>query len=126
MATTPVTHLLAFTLDSTDAARLANFYADLTGGQVTGVYPEHGFAQMEFGNSTFYFQTVSDYVRPQWPGQEQPQQAHLDFRVADLAEAVDHAVRLGATVASEQPGGEQWTVMIDPDGHPFCLCAPRQ
>ncbi len=126
MASHPVTALIAFTIDSSDAARLANFYADLTGGTVTGVYPEYGYAQMEYGDATFNFQTVADYSRPQWPGQQHPQQYHLDFRVSDLQAAVDHATSLGATVAPEQPGGAAWQVLIDPDGHPFCLCPPQQ
>lgn len=125
MTTTPVTGLIAFTIDSPDAARLARFYAALTGGEVTGEYPEYGYASASVLGSTFNFQTVADYARPQWPGQEHPQQFHLDFRVPDLAAAVAHAESLGATVAGEQPEDATWTVMLDPDGHPFCLCPPQ-
>ena len=123
--TTPITELIAFTIDASDAARLAKFYADLTGGAVTGDYPEYGYAAASVLGSSFNFQTVADYARPQWPGQEHPQQFHLDLRVTDVAAAADHAISLGATVAGEQPGGGAWQVMIDPDGHPFCLCPPR-
>lgn len=127
MTTSPtaITELIAFCIDTSDAARLAQFYADLTGGEVTGVYPEYGYAAASVLGATLNFQTVADYARPQWPGQEHPQQFHVDFRVTDLAEATDHAIALGATVAGEQPGGGGWQVMIDPDGHPFCLCPPR-
>lgn len=123
---TPVTELIAFTIDCSDAGRLAHFYADLTGGEVTGEYPEYGYAQLTYGPATLNFQTAADYSRPQWPGQEHPQQFHLDLRVDDLEAGIAHATRLGATQADEQPGGEQWRVMIDPDGHPFCLCPPRE
>ena len=46
---------------------------------------------------------------------------HFDFQVADLDAAVTEAVRLGATVAEHQPQ-EHVRVMLDPAGHPFCLC----
>ena len=123
-STTPITELIAFTIDTSDAARLATFYAELTGGQVTGTYPEYGFAEASVLGATINFQTVADYARPQWPGQAHPQQFHLDLRVSDLEEATKHATSLGASVADEQPG-QGWRVMIDPDGHPFCLCPPR-
>lgn len=122
----PVTDLVAFTIDAPDAIRSARFYADLTGGQVTGEYPEYGYASAEIFGSTFNFQTVADYSRPEWPGQEHPQQFHLDFRVPNLDDAVRHATGLGAEVAADQPEGATWKVMIDPDGHPFCLCPPQE
>ena len=51
----------------------------------------------------------------------QQQMAHLDFAVNDLEKAVQHAVRCGAAVAEEQ-FSDAWRVMLDPAGHPFCLC----
>ncbi|HEX3779649.1 MAG TPA: VOC family protein [Pseudonocardiaceae bacterium] len=39
----------------------------------------------------------------------------------DAAEA--EALRLGARQAAEQPGADQWHVLLDPAGHPFCLTA---
>lgn len=120
----PVTELLAFTIDTADAARLARFYAELTGGEVTGEYPDYGYASASVLGATLNFQTVQDYAAPQWPGQEHPQQFHLDFRVPDLEAATEHAVGLGARVAEEQPEGATWRVLTDPDGHPFCLCPP--
>lgn len=47
--------------------------------------------------------------------------AHLDFAVNNLEEAVRYAVQCGATIAPEQ-FSDDWRVMFDPDGHPFCLC----
>ena len=38
----------------------------------------------------------------------------------DLAEAEAKLLELGATKPSEQPS-EDWVVLRDPDGHPFCL-----
>ena len=39
----------------------------------------------------------------------------------DLEEAVRYAVDCGATVAEKQ-FSDGWRVMLDPAGHPFCLC----
>jgi hypothetical protein len=46
---------------------------------------------------------------------------HLDFQVGDLEFAVAEAIELGATIADVQPN-QQVRVLIDPAGHPFCLC----
>lgn len=64
-----------------------------------------------------------DIPPPVWPDEPEAQQqmAHMDFAVNDLEEAVRHAIDCGATVASEQ-FSDGWRVMIDPAGHPFCLC----
>jgi hypothetical protein len=125
MTNARVTELIAFTIDCSDATRLARFYADLTDGEVTGDYPEYGVAQTTTLGVTLNFQGVKDYAPPAWPGQEHPQQYHLDFRVPDLEKATEYAIGLGATQAEEQPNEKLWRVMIDPDGHPFCLCPPR-
>ena len=68
------------------------------------------------------FQRDPDYVPPVWPGKPGDQQTmeHLDFAVDDLPAAVARAVSLGARVADEQ-FTQDWTVMLDPEGHPFCL-----
>jgi predicted enzyme related to lactoylglutathione lyase len=126
MTISPVTELIAFTIDCSDAGRLARFYAALMGGEVDEEYLEYGYAQVTARGATLNFQAVDGYSRPAWPGQEHPQQFHLDLRVSDLGRAVEHAVGLGADEAATQTGGDKWRVMIDPDGHPFCLCPPRE
>ncbi|MFF0491968.1 VOC family protein [Nocardia sp. NPDC004068] len=40
----------------------------------------------------------------------------------DPAAAEAEAVRLGARRAHHQPGNRRWRVLLDPAGHPFCLC----
>lgn len=123
--TAPVTEIIAVTLDTPDAGELARFYGALLGGEVTE-YPEYGIASVTALGSTLYFQGVADYARPRWPSQQHPQQVHLDLRVADLDAAVATALGLGASVADEQPNPDVSTVMLDPHGHPFCLCPPRE
>jgi hypothetical protein len=46
--------------------------------------------------------------------------AHLDIGVADLATGVEWAVSCGAREADRQPQPGV-RVMLDPEGHPFCL-----
>ena len=46
---------------------------------------------------------------------------HFDFQVDDLDAAVADAVALGAKLATHQPQ-EHVRVLLDPAGHPFCLC----
>ena len=62
-----------------------------------------------------------DYRAPQWPGQEHPQQEHLDLWVDDLDAAEVQVLALGATKHAVQPG-QSFRVYLDPAGHPFCLC----
>ncbi len=69
------------------------------------------------------FQQADDYRAPVWPpveGEQRPMM-HLDIQVGDLDSAVDEAVALGASVATHQPQ-ENVRVLLDPSGHPFCLC----
>jgi hypothetical protein len=46
---------------------------------------------------------------------------HFDFQVGDLDSAVEDAVALGASLVDHQPQ-ENVRVLLDPAGHPFCLC----
>lgn len=67
------------------------------------------------------FQRVQAYAPPRWPGQEVPQQMHLDVVVDDLDAAEAAVLGLGATKHEHQPG-TTFRVFLDPAGHPFCLC----
>lgn len=42
-------------------------------------------------------------------------------RYFDLDKAVQYAIDCGAAMADKQ-FSDDWRVMIDPAGHPFCLC----
>ena len=50
---------------------------------------------------------------------------HLDIEVTDLDAAAADAVALGARVADFQPQ-DNVRVLLDPAGHPFCLCRDDQ
>ena len=107
-------------LDCPDAAALATFYGALLGWEVTDadgwfeIRGEHG--------QCICFQQVEDYRAPAWPGQEAPQQMHLDVVVDDLDLAESQVREIGATKADHQPG-TTFRVFLDPAGHPFCLCS---
>nr|WP_169515265.1 VOC family protein [Gordonia shandongensis] len=50
---------------------------------------------------------------------------HLDLVVDDLDAGVAEMVALGARLAPVQYAPERCRVLIDPAGHPFCLCPQR-
>lgn len=119
--------LYAFTLDCQEPYELAAFYAALLGWEIAyhdeqwACVGAPGMQQGAYPGLTF--QRNPDYIPPVWPQQPtaQQQMAHLDFAVYDLEKAVAHAVQCGATVAEKQFSSD-WRVMLDPAGHPFCLC----
>ena len=61
---------------------------------------------------------------PEVPG-AQTKMLHFEIQVDDLEAAAAHAVAAGARVASPQPEDRDANllrIMLDPAGHPFCLC----
>jgi predicted enzyme related to lactoylglutathione lyase len=67
------------------------------------------------------FGRVDGYQPPAWPDAASPKRFHLDFYVDDLDDAAKKCTDLGGTLAEHQPG-ERWRVILDPAGHPFCVC----
>jgi catechol-2,3-dioxygenase len=112
-------------LDAPDLKGLSGFYTELAG--LTEHYAEDDWITLVAADGTrIGLQRAEDHVPPRWPDPAYPQQMHLDLRVPDLAAAVERAVALGATRLPG--GGETFTVLADPAGHPFCLCwvKPRE
>ena len=105
-------------LDCPDAAALATFYGALLDWPVT---TSDGWAEARDEGLCLCFQQVEGYTPPQWPGQQVPQQMHLDVVVEDLDTAEREVLALGATRHEHQPG-TSFRVFLDPAGHPFCLC----
>jgi hypothetical protein len=112
----------SFVIDCPDAPALAGFYARLLDWEVEAD-DDGGWADIRPADrsSCLSFQRVDDYRAPQWPGQEVPQQVHLDVIVDDLDAGEREVVGLGATRHEHQPG-TSFRVFLDPAGHPFCLC----
>ncbi len=107
-------------LDCPDPGRLATFYGALLGWKVT-VDDDGGWAEIRDDAQCFCFQRVANCTPPAWPGQDVPQQMHLDLMVDDLDQGEAAVLELGATRAEHQPG-TSFRVFLDPAGHPFCLC----
>lgn len=109
-----------FVLDCPDADALARFYGSMLDWEVS-TKEEWTEIRPADGSDCISFQEVADYRPPQWPGQEVPQQLHMDVVVDDLDEAEEAVLALGATKADPQPS-TAFRVFLDPAGHPFCLC----
>jgi len=130
----PNLRVAAVTVGTSQPRELARFYANLLGWVVTASEPPEpgmperaGWAQIKptaepHAEPTLNFEYERCFRRPVWPAGEGQQTAteHLDIEVNDLATAVEWAVSCGACLADFQPQ-EHVRVMIDPDGHPFCL-----
>jgi predicted enzyme related to lactoylglutathione lyase len=120
----PIARFPTIVLDCPDASALATFYAAMLDWKVDASNDDgsDGWIDVraDYGQC-LSFQQVEDYTPPRWPGQEVPQQMHLDVVVDDLDVAERTVVELGATKHEHQPG-TTFRVLLDPAGHPFCLC----
>lgn len=120
--TPPAIRVSATVLGTPDPRSLATFYERLLGW--TTVADEAAWVMLRppDGGSGLSFQLEDRYEAPVWPPEAGRQQmmAHLDIGVEDLDAAVAWAGELGAKLAAHQPQAEV-RVLLDPDGHPFCL-----
>jgi predicted enzyme related to lactoylglutathione lyase len=110
-------------IEAPDPGALARFYSELLGWPIGHEEPGTAILAAPEGSIYVVFQQATGYRAPVWPpvdGRQRPMM-HFDFQVGDLDEAVADAVALGATVATAQPQ-ENVRVLLDPAGHPFCLC----
>lgn len=117
-----------FTLDCADAQALGEFYARLLGWRThsSASYPQWVDVLPPEGEHSNYYigcQQIEDYRAPEWPEGAVPQQAHLDFYVESIAESTPLALAAGAAEHPHQPSEDgKFLVLLDPAGHPFCLC----
>jgi catechol 2,3-dioxygenase-like lactoylglutathione lyase family enzyme len=108
--------LVAF--DAPNIDQVASFYAELAGWEIAR--KESDWITIRTGDGQeVAFQLAPDYVPPEWPGQEHPQQFHVDLQIEDHEAAAERAVALGATRLADGPS---WITLADPAGHPFDLC----
>ena len=119
--------MYSFTLDCKDPYELARFYAALLKWEIPFYDEEYACVAAPGTEQGMYpgitFQRNPAYIPPVWPEEPKAQQqmAHLDLAVNDLDKAVEYAMHCGATMAEKQ-FSDDWRVMLDPAGHPFCLC----
>jgi hypothetical protein len=111
-------------LDCDDTRALARFYSELIGGEI--VQSDHDWAEVvppgSGGRPLLAFQYVDAYRPPEWPGQDIPQQIHLDIKVDDLDVGETAVLAIGATATGSAT--DTFRVNLDPAGHPFCLVRP--
>ena len=109
-------------VDCDDEKKLQKFYGELLGWEMCELYNRP--AVRSSTGFVFLFIEEPDYVRPVWPEEDgkQQKQMHFDFAVDNVPEMVKKAEVLGAVKADAQFGGDDYVTMIDPSGHPFCLC----
>ena len=110
----------SFVLDCSDPRPVAEFYAALLGWDAK-VSDDWADVRSPDQQQCLSFQPVEHYRAPEWPGQDVPQQMHLDVMVEDLDRAEQAVLELGATKHDHQPG-TTFRVFLDPAGHPFCTC----
>jgi len=119
------------TFDAAEPLALAEFYERLLGwaivrseGPRPGYPPGDGWAMLSSParDQKIEVQWEPNYRAPVWPGVvgEQLMMVHLDIGVADLDQGVAWALAQGARLAEHQPQ-DGVRVLLDPEGHPFCL-----
>lgn len=133
--TNPALIATSITIGTPRPRILARFYADLLGWPITGEEQarpdepdEAGWAQLKPPEGqrgmTLNFEWERYYQRPVWPAEPDRPVAsqHLDIWVpgGELDDAASRAVDRGAELAGLQPQDDV-RVLLDPDGHPFCL-----
>jgi catechol 2,3-dioxygenase-like lactoylglutathione lyase family enzyme len=105
-------------LDARDIDALASFYTELAGWEIVRNETDWITVRAADGQE-LAFQLAPDHIPPEWPGQQQPQQFHLDLQVDGIEAAAERAIELGATRLA---AGPTWITLADPAGHPFDLC----
>lgn len=124
----PVIKFMSVVLDCKDPPKLAEFYAKLLGGEANHLMKQYSIVTIPGEKCYLSCQLNEDYVPPVWPDVlgKQAQMEHLDFAVKDMEASIQYALSIGATepaVQYWQPGwGPRWFTLLDPEGHPFCLC----
>lgn len=110
-------------IDCANPERTRVFYAAFTDWEKRKAYGCLAIVS-ENGLLKLFMSCDFEYIPPVWPEEpgQQQKQIHFDFTVDDVPSAVEKAVELGATKAAWQYGGENCVTMLDPKGHPFCLC----
>lgn len=105
--------------DTKTVKAMSDFYQALLGWEVA--YEGDGYAMLKDGDAAALgFGVAEGFTAPQWPNHG-TKQFHLDLGADDVEAMVRRCVDLGATKPDDQPGGDRWTVLLDPAGHPFCV-----
>ena len=113
-------------LDCKNPVELSEFYIKLLGWKKGYDKDEFIIIGSKDCNLDIAFQKNEDYVPPVWPEVEGKQQMmlHIDFAIPHsmLQKWIDYVIELGGTKSEFQYAeAGDGAVMLDPEGHPFCL-----
>lgn len=112
------------TFDCADAARLAGFWADVTGWDI-GPEPSPQFAVVGGPARPADCPSLMFIQVPE--GKMAKNRVHLDLAAEDRVAEVDRLVGLGATLVHEkEERGVHWSTLQDPEGNEFCVAAPHR
>ena len=109
-------------IDCKEPEKLCEFYENISGWRKCVMYGWPALVA-ENGLVILFMGCDFEYIPPVWPEEpgRQQKQMHFNFGVDNLQAAEEEAVSFGAVKSSCQYG-EHYIVMLDPEGHPFCLC----
>jgi catechol 2,3-dioxygenase-like lactoylglutathione lyase family enzyme len=112
-------NLVVLDLECPDPPVLAGFYSRVLGWEVGASHDD--YMEISDGSTRILFTRVDGSWGAGWPTSDAPKRYHLCLQADDRAEAVERCLAMGAAKPDFQPGGDRWTVLTDPAGHPFCL-----
>ena len=112
----PVARIATIMVNAVDAARLAQFWADLLGTAISSRFEQFVWLEPAGpGAPQLAFQQVQDPT-------EGRRRLHLDIHGPDPAALRARAESLGAGfVEGHDIGDFHWEVMQDPEGNEFCI-----
>jgi predicted enzyme related to lactoylglutathione lyase len=109
-----VSHVAAVTMNSSEPARTAAFWAACLDGAVAD--GGNGFLHVTSAGVLVIVQPAPGRVA------DRETDVHLDLRAPDRDREVARLVTLGARVVEERADSHgRWTVLLDPDGRQFCV-----
>ncbi|MGA8295879.1 MAG: VOC family protein [Acidimicrobiales bacterium] len=102
--------------DTQDVARLARFWAEVTGYEPRPLFGTYaGLRDPSGRGANITFQRVED-------AEASSSNCHVDFYAKDPDEVARRAVELGAQLVRRVNEAEvSWIVLTDPDGNEFCV-----
>ena len=103
------------TVDATDAAALAAFWAEALGWPVAESWHQYVWLDAPAGHPKLAFQGVADRA-------DGPNRVHLDLGARDVDATVARLLALGAAlVRTMEEDGLRWVTLADPEGNVFCV-----
>ena len=104
--------------DANDPPALAQFWAELLGGERTVDKDGDASVVVPTGGPRLDFLRVTETKTIK-------NRLHLDIHSTDVKAATHEALALGATRADDVYDGGRWQVLRDPEGNEFCLLPPE-